>query len=98
LFRVVVAGSGLTITKDKDKKDPRSKPLPLGKAEGKFETGRWYTLQIEIVGDRVAVETDNGVKLDVRHPGLDVEKTGYRFVMRGSTLYVDDVSVWEVRP
>jgi hypothetical protein len=98
LFRVLINDDNLTITKDKEKNDATSKPAVLGKAEGKFETGRWYTLQIETVGDRVAVETDNGIKLDVRHPGLDVDKTGYRFVMRGSTLYLDDVSVWEVQP
>jgi hypothetical protein len=97
LFRVLVNDDNLTITKDKDKNDASSKPVVLGKAEGKFETGRWYTLQIEIVGDRVAVQTDNGISLDVRHQGLDTDKTGFRFVMRGSTLYLDDVNVWEVQ-
>lgn len=98
LFRVLINDDNLTINKDKDKKDPASKQVVLGKAEGRFETGRWYTLQIEIVGDRVAVQTDNGVKLDVRDPALDVEKTGFRFVTRGSTLYLDDVTVWNVQP
>lgn len=98
LFRVLIGDDGLTINKDRDKNVAASKPVVLGKAEGKFATGEWYTLQIEIVGDRVAVLADNGVKLDVRHPSLDTDKTGYRFVMRGSTLLLDDVTVWDVQP
>jgi Domain of Unknown Function (DUF1080) len=97
LFRILIHDDGLTVNKDKEKNDPASKPVVLGKAEGKFPTGQWQTLQVEIVGDRVAVQADNGVKLDVRHPGLDIEKTGFRFVMRGSTLLLDDVTVWDVQ-
>ncbi len=37
-------------------------------------------------------------QLDVREPSLDVEKTGYRFVMRGESLLLDDVKVWTVEP
>jgi Domain of Unknown Function (DUF1080) len=98
LFRVLINDDGLTINKDKDKNDPNSKPLVLSKAEGKFPPGQWQTMQIEIVGDKVAVQADNGVKVEARHPGLDIEKTGYRFVMRGSTLLLDDVTVWEAQP
>jgi len=98
LFRVLINDEGITINKDKIKDDPNSKATVLGKAEGKFPVGQWQTMQIEVVGDRVAVQADNGVKLEVRHPGLDVDKTGYRFVTRGSTLFLDDVNVWEVQP
>ena len=97
LFRILINDDGLSVNKDKEKNDPASKPLVLGKADGKFPTGEWQTLQVEIVGDRVAVQADNGAKLDVRHPGLDIEKTGFRFVMRGSTLLLDDVAVWDVQ-
>lgn len=98
LFRILLNDDGLTVNKDKDKKDPASKAEVLGKVEGKFPTGQWQTLQVEFVGDRVAVQADNGAKLEVRHPALNVEKTGFRFVMRGSTLLLDDVNVWEVQP
>jgi 3-keto-disaccharide hydrolase len=97
LFRVLINDDSLTIIKDKDKNDANSKQLVLGKAEGKFPSGQWQTLQIEIVGDRVAVSCDNGVKLEGKDSGLEIEKTGYRFVTRGSTLYLDDVNIWEVQ-
>jgi hypothetical protein len=98
LFRIVINDDGLTLSKDKDKKDPASKPLVLGKAEGALPSGQWHTLQIEIQGDKVAVQADNGIKVEANHPGLDVEKTGYRFVTRGATLLLDDLTIWQVGP
>lgn len=98
LFRVAVSESGLTLTKDADKKDPTSKPRALAKASGKFDSGQWHTLLVEIQGDKVSVQSDGGAKLDVQEPTLDVEKTGYRFVMRGESLLLDDITVWNVNP
>ncbi len=97
LFRILINDDHLIISKDKEKNDAASKAEVLGRAEGKFPPGQWQTLQVEIVGDRVAVQCDNGVKVEAHHPGLDIEKTGYRFVMRGSTLLLDDINVWEVQ-
>lgn len=96
LFRIGVSDTGLALNLDKDKKDPASKVVSLGKAEGKFERGKWYTMQVEIKGTKVFVQTDNGIKLDVSHAALDVDKTGYRFVMRKESLLLSDVKVWQV--
>ena len=98
LFRIIINDDSLTINKDKDKNDPNSKPLVLAKADGKFPTGQWQTLLIEIQGDKVAVLADNGVRAEASHPSLKVEKTGYRFVTRGSSLLLDDLTIWNVAP
>lgn len=98
LFRVNIAPTGVTVATDKDKKDPASKAMPLGKAAAKFEPGQWYTMQVEVQGAKVAVQTDNGVKIEGSHPSLDVDKTGYRFVTRGESLLLADVKAWEVAP
>lgn len=95
LFRVTVAADGLALSKDKDKKDPKSKAVQLGKAAGKFEAGKWHTLFLETKGGKVSVQADNGAKVEGSHPELDVDKTGYRFVMRGESLRLADVKVWE---
>ena len=95
LFRVTVAADGLTLSKDKDKKDPKSKAVQLGKAAGKFEAGKWHTLLLETKGGKVSVQADNGAKLEGSHPELDVDKTGYRFVVRGESLRLSDVKVWQ---
>ena len=55
-------------------------------------------MQVEVKGAKVAVQTDNGVKIKGSNPALDVDKTGYRFVMKGESLSLDDVKVWNVAP
>jgi Domain of Unknown Function (DUF1080) len=97
LFRIVVDGKTLALTKDKDKKDEKSKAVPLAKVEAKFEPGKWYTMLVEMEGDRVDVQTDNGVMASGKHPGLDIDKTGYRFVLLGETLSLSDLKVWELQ-
>ena len=94
LFWVAIAEDGLTLSKDKDKKDPASKAVQLGKASGKFETGKWHTLQLETKGGKVLVQADNGAKVEGSHAELDVDKTGYRFVLKGESVRITDVKVW----
>jgi hypothetical protein len=98
LFRIVVSPDGLTISKDKDKADTNSKQVVLAKADGKFPAGQWHTLLVETRGEKVAVSSDNGLKLEAADSALNVDKTGYRFVTRGETLLIDDVTVWQVAP
>ena len=93
-----VTPSSVAVSTDADKKDPSVKAIPLGKAEAKFEPGQWYTLQVEVKGQKVAVQTDNGVKIEGSNPILDVDKTGYRFVTRGESLVIADIKTWEVAP
>lgn len=94
LFRIAIADGAMTLSKDKDKKDPNSKVVQLARAEGKFPPGQWHTLLVEVQGDTVSVQADNGAKLTAKHADLNVEKTGYRFVTRGSSLSIDDVTIW----
>ena len=96
LFRVNIAKDGVTIIKDGDKKNPAIKPEQLGKAEAKFEQGQWYTMLVEVQGTKVSVQTDNGVKLSAAHDALNVDKTGYRFVVRGASVALKDVKAWEL--
>ena len=96
LFRVNIAKDGVTIMKDADKKNPASKSAQLGKAEATFAQGQWYTMLVEVQGTKVSVQTDNGVKLSGTHDALNVDKTGYRFVVRGASVALADVKAWEI--
>jgi len=96
LFRVNIAATGVTIMKDGDKKNPAIKPEPLGKAEAKFEQGQWYTMLVEVQGTKVSVQSDNGVQLTATHDAINVDKTGYRFVVRGASVALADVKAWEI--
>jgi hypothetical protein len=96
LFRVVVDGEGIALSKDKDKKDEKSKAAMLGKAGVKFDSGKWFTMLVEVKGDKVSVQTDNGAKIAGSNSELDVAKTGYRFVARGESVSIADLKVWDV--
>lgn len=96
LFRIVVAPQGLLLRKDRDRSNPRSKPINLDFAEGAFSNDDWYSILVEIAGENVWVQTDNGLMVSASHPELAVEKPNYRFVMAGEFLHLDDFKVWEV--
>lgn len=96
LFRVVVSPNKVAVNLDKDKKDPASKVVVLNTAKGDFKSGEWYTMQVEMVADKVVVQTDTGVQIESSHPKLDTDKPNYRFVMRGNSLSIDDLRVWDV--
>lgn len=96
LFRVMIDQNGMILRTDRDKKDPQSRPITLAKAQGKLDPEKWYTLQLEMQGDKVAAQLDNGLKVTGQHPSLNSKKTGYRFVMKGNTLLLDDLSAWNL--
>ena len=94
LFRALVAPDSLIVRTDADKRDKSIKSQVIGKSAGKFEQGKWYTMQVEMVGDKVAVTTDNGLKVVGQNARLDTEKPNYRFILKDEFLVLDDVQVW----
>ena len=97
LFRVNVTPAALTVNLDKDKNNPESKAIVLGSAKAAFAQGQWYTMQVEMIGQRVVVQVDNGAMVDATNRALDVDKPNYRFVMKGDSLAIDDLQVWELK-
>ena len=97
LFRVNVTPEAMSVNLDKDKKDPASKAVVLGTAKGKFEQGKWYTMQVEMQGEKVVAQTDNGLSVEATHASLDTDKPNYRFVMKGDSLSIDDLQIWELK-
>lgn len=93
LFRIIVSPEGFSIRLDKDKKDPQSKPITIASAKGALEIGQLHTMLIEIKQDAVMVQTDNGLEAYGSHSSLNVIKPGYRFVMRGDSLCIDDLCI-----
>jgi hypothetical protein len=96
LFRIMIDQSGMMLRTDKNKKDPKSTPIMLARAKGKLDPGKWYTLQLELQGDKVVAQIDCGLKVEGQHPSLDTNKTGYRFIMKGDSLLLDDLNVWKL--
>ena len=94
LFRLVVSPEGFIIRTDGEKGNAEVKPVELARASAKFEPGKWVSFLVEVKGSKVAVQTDNGGMAEGTHPSLDVDKTGYRFVVRGESIGLDDFKAW----
>lgn len=98
LFRVIVTPERLLLRTDKPGKKSKVRPVVLAKAGVKFAADQWYTLLVEVSGDRVSVQTDNGARINGTHSSLDVDKPNYRFILRGDGLQLDDVTIWKAKP
>ena len=93
LFRVIVGENLVAVKTDKDKKDPTSKAVTLGQEKTLFEQGKWYTMQVEMRGEHVVVQADNGLSIKGNHESLAVDKPNYRFVTSGKALQLDDIQI-----
>ena len=94
LFRVILDPKlGMSVNKDKDKKDPESKPIKLGARKGEISAGEWHDVTVIIKGETVSAKIDDGQAVEVSHPGLAMEKTGYRLIVSGKSVAVDDIKV-----
>jgi len=91
LFRVAVVGGTVTLTMDKDKKDPASKAEVLGKESFTAKPGEWVEMSCSVEGTTAKV-TCGDVTLTGTHENLAKEKTGYRFVVQGATVGFDDIA------
>lgn len=96
LFRVVITEQGMSLSLDKDKSDPQSKPQQLARADGEIAAGKWHTLQLEMVGDQVAARIDDRLTVTGKHASLDCDKPGYRFIISGESVRIDDLTVHAV--
>lgn len=97
LFRVIISTEAMIVRTDKDKKDPKSKPILLDQIKGEISEGVWHTLLVEVLDDKVKAQLDNGMTVVGAHPSLAVDKPNYRFVMRGESLKIDDLKIWAAK-
>ena len=98
LWRVYVSEEGLKLQKDKDKKDPKSKPEELGRAEIALDVDKTYTVVATFAGPAVVVRlADGSAEVGGSDPVFDTDKPGVRFVMRGEGLEIDNVKMWEAK-
>ncbi len=95
LFRVMVLPTGISIMKDPVLVEPKQPSVVLAKSDTKFESGKWYTMLVEVQGSNVMVQTDNGVKLSGSNPALDTDKVNYRFVTKGASLDLAAIKIWQ---
>ena len=96
LFRVIVAGGTVSLSMDKDKKDPASKGEVLGKADFTAKPGELVEMTCSVEGTTAKL-TCGDVTLTGTNEGLAKEKVGYRFVVQGASVSFDDVAFASVK-
>jgi hypothetical protein len=65
-------------------------------AKTKLEADRWYTLKIEILGDKMQVSLDGEVVGLLQSPGLArPSKESVHFTVTGKEMNFDDVNIWQ---
>ena len=72
------------------------KTFAMDAAELSLESGHWYRVTIEMVGDRLGMLVD-GVRVSGRHIGITERKTNFGFQAGGleGYAYYDNIRVWE---
>lgn len=96
--RVIITPEGFVLQKDKDKKDPRSLTLPLGRCNQGFETNVWYSMTVEYCGDNLLAYIDEQSFVLGTHDQIHTPKNSLGLVVRGSSVFFDDVSICSAVP
>ena len=89
------------MSKDPEKKQERAKLL-AGRSvtfPAKLEAGKWYTLQVETVGDTMRVSIDGQPAGVLKSSGIGHEtKSKIELGVAGKDGFFDDIKVWNAEP
>ncbi|MDB6119471.1 MAG: signal peptide-domain containing protein, partial [Verrucomicrobiaceae bacterium] len=91
------------------KKDPVKNKAEMGKLyashsatfplANNLETGKWYTLVVETVGDEMRVTIDGKPSGFLKSPGIGhATKSKIELGVAGKSGFYDDIKVWNAEP
>ena len=86
---------------DPSKKEERAKLLAGRQVTypAKFETGKWYNLVVETVGDEMRVTVDGQPAAYLKSSGIGhATKSKIELGVAGKDGYFDDIKVWNAEP
>ena len=80
-------------------KTPGDKSVPyfpaiLGECSFNFEKGKWYTMQVEVVGDEILARLDAKHFVVGKHPMLNRKREYFAFQVDQSGAAFDNVGIW----
>lgn len=95
IFRAVINKSGIQ-AKRMSGMGPTTKGVNVAEKKLKFETDKWYTLIIEIVGREVCVQIPEAqIVIAGESEGIEQEKDRFEFVSGGENAWFDELKIWE---
>jgi hypothetical protein len=83
-------------------KTPGDKSVPyfpaiLGECPFQFEKGKWYTMQVEVVGDEILARLDTKHFVVGKHPMLNRKREYFAFQVDQSGAVFDNVGIWHAK-
>ena len=96
--RIMVAPDGISLAKDRDKKDARSLTLPLARQNSTFKPGTWYTMTVEYCGSNLLAHVDKQTFVLGTHEQMGSPKASFGFPVRGESASFDNITVWAATP
>lgn len=96
--RIMVAPDGISLAKDRDKKDARSLTLPLARQNSTFKPGTWYTMTVEYCGSNLLAHVDKQTFVLGNHEQMGSPKASFGFPVRGESASFDNITVWAATP
>jgi hypothetical protein len=96
--RVGITPDGISLSKDRDKKDARSLTLPLARQNSTFKPGTWYTLIVEYCGNDLLAHVNKQTFVLGSHEQMGSAKASFGFPVRGESASFDNITVWAATP
>lgn len=96
--RVLITPEGFALRKDRDKKDPRSLSLPLGRCSVPLKPGVWYAMTVEYCGDTMLARLDDRNFVIGTQEQIHTPKSSVALVVHGSAALFDNISVCTAVP
>jgi len=99
LFSVMITPRMWNITEHNDKADRSSVSKALVSAMERFESGKWYSLLVEMKGDEVVATVEGKKSLRASSKDFHVKKPGIEFRVSGrdgEEVLFDNLRVWEL--
>ena len=96
--RVMISPDGISLLKDRDKKDARSLALPLARQNTPFKPGIWYTMTVEYCGNDLLAHVDKQTFVLGTQDQMGSPKINFGFPVKGESASFDNVTVWAATP
>jgi hypothetical protein len=96
--RVLIAPDGISLLKDRDKKDARSLALPLARQNITFKPGVWYTITVEYCGSDLLAHINKQTFVLGTQEQMGSPKINFGFPVKGESASFANVTVWTATP
>jgi hypothetical protein len=96
--RISISPDGISLAKDRDKKDARSLTLLLARQNCAFKPGVWYTIVVEYCGNDLLAHINKQTFVLGTHEQMGAPKINFGFPVLGESASFDNITVWAAAP